>query len=70
MAESFDTELKSTNATNEHSVETRQRSLDAPAIATVHKNTSDLENLNKSLQQSEGQSSVSRVRTIRNGKVC
>ena len=64
-----DTKLKRTTSINEHVVETRQKSVDAPAIATAHENTPDLEKTNESLQQAEGQSSVGRVRTIKNGKV-
>jgi hypothetical protein len=61
--------LRDANSINRDVVEACENSADAPAIATGHENTSDLETTDASLEKVEGHHSVDRVRTIKNGKV-
>jgi hypothetical protein len=56
-------------AINHDVVETCEQRADALTIATGHDNSSDREKMDPALEKVEGQHSVGRVRTIKNGKV-
>jgi hypothetical protein len=64
-----DAKSRDTTSINHDVIENYEKCVDTPAVATGHDNSSDLEKMDASLEKVEGQPSVNRVRTIKNGKV-